>query len=845
MLKILFLVLRGWSSHQRARSIRAAWAALALAFALLTGVSPARASNLKVSAGSATPLATGVEADYTTSHLFVDEVAGDRAPITVFFDPQTLNVETAELYTNLNRRDRAAKDADGDGVEDGIKPPPGDGVTAGDDRHYYQALPMRNVAGGYQLTIMATRCGAYRLTARYRLNGDAPGTHRWYGSETNPQGILKRDHCLVISPRTARDVQLYEVNPLTIIATGTLPDQRGTFADLAAGLPAGKGPLFSLAYAKQLGVNMLWMLPIHADGIDGRQTNPETGKLYTIGSPYAVKNFFTVMPLLARGFTPGSTPLANDTAAGRDQAMADFQRFVKAADAQGVGVMLDAPFNHSAHDVELAAAGQKNWGSANTSETSEIRNVEARFFSRRGAYDLRAAGADSVAVAPDRFDFDKFNDVFDVYFGRYAALVPNTDPAQKDDYRNEGDWFDYSVGQENGEGAGNGHFDAVTQKVWRYFGDYVQFWLTQTGYPANESGASLDTTTGIDSLRADFGQGLPPPCWEFIINRARSRKWNLVFMAESLDGGPVTYRSARHFDVLNENILFGLHHARSTNDYRALFDDRRASYGAGLVLLNTSSHDEDNYKDPFEALLRFAVNSTVDGIPLISAGQEIGLRGTIVPPNDSDPAAGPPFGYDLYEKNFGKQIPQFKEFNSLMPLWREAARQDSDAAHLHNLYAAIGMARRSSPALRGANRVFLNLKDNTLHGQIFSIAKFERRNVGPKDQDVVLAFVNLVRGADVATPPGNAFDVNVDADHDGVNDFGIRPDHLYNVKNLAAYTAADPHRRDTFLWGAGRKGSDLLASGTPVQLHRVPSDKNGWASAPYEAQYLKLIDVTP
>jgi glycosidase len=796
---------------------------------------------LKVSAGSATPLATAVEADYSTSHLFVDEVAGDRVPITVFFDPQVLNVESAEIFTNLNRRDRAIKDADGDGIEDGIKPPPGDGVLASDDRNYYQALPMLGVAGGYRLTILATKCGAYRLTARYRLRGDPPGTHRWYSNETNAQGILKRDHALVVSPRTARDVQLYEVNPLTIIATGTAPDQRGTFADLAA----GRGPRFNLSYAKQLGVNMLWMLPIHADGIDGRQTNPATGRPYTIGSPYAVKNFFTVMPLLAKGFTPGNTPAANDTAAGRIQAMADFRGFVQAADAQGVGVMVDAPFNHAAHDAELGAAGQQNWGSASSTPTSEIRNVEARFFSRSGTYDRRASAAANIAVAPDRFDFGKFNDVFDIYFGRYAALVPTADPSQEFNYQSEGDWFDYSIGQEDAEGAGNGHFDALTQKVWSYFGDYVQFWLTQTGYPPNATGASLDSTAGIDGLRADFGQGLPPPCWEYIINRSRSRKWNLVFMAESLDGGHVTYRSARHFDVLNENIIFGLHHARTTDDFRALYDQRRASYGAALVLLNTSSHDEDNYKDPFEGLLRFAVNNTIDGIPLISAGQELGLRGTIVPPNDSDPNQGPPFGYDLYETNFGKQIPQFKEFNSLMPLWRAAARNGSDAAHLHNLFAAIGTARQSSPALRSTNRIYLNLKDNTVHGQIFSIAKCERRNASPQDQDVVFAFVNLVRGADVATPGSSAFNVDVDADRDGVNDFGIRPDRFYNVKNLAAYTEIDPHRRDTLLWGAGRKGSDLLANGIPVQLHRVPSDRDGWTNAPYEAQYLKLIDVTP
>ena len=69
---------------------------------------------------------------------------------------------------------------------------------------------------------------------------------------------------------------------------------------------------------------------------------------------------------------------------------------------------------------------------------------------------------------------------------------------------------------------GNGHLDAITQNVWRYMGDILQFWLTQTGYPQNQAGAALDLNTGIDGLRGDFGQGMPPRCWEYIINRTQA-----------------------------------------------------------------------------------------------------------------------------------------------------------------------------------------------------------------------------------------------------------------------------------------------------------------------------------
>ena len=63
---------------------------------------------------------------------------------------------------------------------------------------------------------------------------------------------------------------------------------------------------------------------------------------------------------------------------------------------------------------------------------------------------LRARGADDIAPAPDRFDFGKWQDVSDIYFGRYAALVVD---GLRDQYLNEGDWFDYSVGDENASNA--------------------------------------------------------------------------------------------------------------------------------------------------------------------------------------------------------------------------------------------------------------------------------------------------------------------------------------------------------------------------------------------------------
>jgi glycosidase len=614
-----------------------------------------------------------------------------------------------------------------------------------------------------------------------------------------------------VSPTKARNITMYELNAMNIGAQGTQPGQRSTFTDLYNG-PGSRSydPVtnrFNLQYAQNLGVNWLWFQPIHPIGVQNRLTDPGTGLPYAVGSPYSVKNFFQINPLLGKANT-------------RDAALQEFTNFIAAADAAGINVMLDEPFNHSAWDCELDAAGT-NYFAPTNQPTDVIANTEARFFSRTNEYDQRAFSAASVAQAPDRYDFGKWSDVADIYFGRYAALVANA--SQSGNHVSEADWFDYSLGDENSTGSGNGHFDHITRNVWRYFSDCILYWLDHTGCPANTPASQ--SGKGIDGLRADFGQGLPPQGWEYIINKVRSRKWDFVFMTESLDGGAVTYRSNRHFDVLNENLIFALQTAATASDYRNAFDSRRNSYGQSLVLLNNMSHDEQGYPDPFEALIRYMVCSTIDGAPMIFYGEELGISTY--------------FGFDRYQLNFGKTIPQFMNYNSLQPIFSPANRTYG-LDQLWPVYAAINQARQFSPALRSSNRYYLN-QTGTGNPQpsIFSVAKYQTANASPNFADVVFAFVNLDRNH---TNSGN-FNVNIT--QNSANLFGIKPARIYNVKNIAAYTAIDANRRNDWLWGSGVAGSNVLANGVSVTLNPVPTNSAGWSAAPFEAQYLKLYDVTP
>jgi hypothetical protein len=112
---------------------------------------------------------------------------------------------------------------------------------------------------------------------------------------------------------------------------------------------------------------------------------------------------------------------------------------------------------------------------------------------------------------------------------------------------------------------------------------------------------------------------------------------------------------------------------------------------------------------------------------------------------------------------------------------------------------------------------------------------------------VVLAFANIDRSAvqaDNFKLPGALATL-----------LGLQDTRTYNVKNIAAYEnpsiAGMTGRRDAWQWGGGYSGSQLKSSGFFVSLNRVPvtgtsnSDPGTWSSAPFEAQFLKLYDVTP
>jgi glycosidase len=749
------------------------------------GTTPDEYVTVPIAATSGPVLSiNGINADYGTTHVFVNELSNDAAPLTILFSPNASNVVEADVYSNLNRRNYANK-IGSNGLPEGIVPPDGNTIATGDTNHYYEAYAMSptSTPGQYSLTLYAQKTGVYRLTARFRLAGST--NWNWYSTNAPYSSGCRRDFVIVVSPKKALGAVIYELAVNNIDASGAASDgsQRSTFSDLT-----NVASRFNLNYVTNLGVNWLWLEPIHPRGVAG-----------SINSPYCVKNYFAVSPWMSRADT-------------RTAAMQEFQEFVAAADAAGVNVMLDEPFDHTAHDVELGGEGVEDFGGlgnpGNWQSTDLISNRVPEFFSAAGDYCVQATDANDIAVAPDRGDFGKWADVSDVFYGDYAALVCQN-PQDNNNYLNTGDWFDY----------GTNSFNYVARGVWKYFADAILYWLNQTGC-TNGLSAARQTSVGIDGIRADFAEGLPPQAWEYIINTVRCQKWDFVFLAESLDGGATSYRSSRDFDIINDGVLYDLRTAVSATNYQNIVNTERANYGRCLILWNTTSHDVGGYyTDPYMALVRFMASCTVAGAPHIFYGQELGTTES--------------FGFSAYSGD----VPDMFVYNSLMPAV-DAAVGNLRVDQLYPLYAAVGKARQSSPALQSANQIFLT--PTSSQPDIYAVAKFTTTNGSPNFSDVVFAFVNL----DLNNSHQGYFNVNIS--QNGSNIFGIKSGRVYNVKNIAAYEGMEPSRRSDWLWGTnGIAGSTLLANGVFVSLNSVPTTAAGWTNAPFEAQYLKLYDVTP
>ena len=743
-----------------------------------------------------------LNADYTTTKLFIDEIAGESEQIVATFEPNDSDVTAVEIFSNLDRRDYVDVDYTNkhiaaDGYPDGIRPPDGNLISTNDTGAYFRAYRMHGQGGGsYIWTGTVSRCGAYRLTARYQTTGMAPNTWNWYSSGG------RRDHAIVVSPEKVHQLTMYELNTLTVEATDNTEAGRSTFVDLLGSAEGDSDGFdhFNLDYLNFIQANCLWFQPIHPNA-------NERGDDYTPGSPYASRDYFAVTPYM------GSA----GTAAG---AMNEFTNFVSHCDSYTgsvgtINVVLDGVFNHTSWDAEMGQGGvdlgftataTDRIGSTRPSWYSLITDYGSPATWYTGPYD------NNFAMAPDRGDFGKWPDTTELFFGRYSSLVRHN-PQDNGDYLNEDDVYDV---------AG---MSTATMDLWRYFAYYTEYWLKKTGHAGTNLFVQSQDDKGIDGLRCDFGQGLPPQAWEYIVNRTRSKKWNFVFMAETLDGGVPGYRSNRHFDILNENLVFQFTqaHINDSTDVVSALETRRSAYNGGAVLLNLTSHDEvlpDN--DTWLTASRYGAVSTVDGVPMVFYGQEQGIQNY-----NADPSYWYYDGFETdHEVNFGKYIPHFKQWNRLS-VWENPP---PDATGLAQWYGRVNWARLNSPALQSPNRYFLNKVGGGAEARILAVAKYETPSGSPASNDVVLAFSLLLRHGEAHAAASARYNLQPAWDL-----MGMDTGKFYNVRNLASSDAV------SYVWETNTAGTALYNDGIWVNL---PADTGSSIITNDGAlvQYLRVIE---
>ncbi|MDA3926294.1 MAG: hypothetical protein PF904_16490 [Kiritimatiellae bacterium] len=735
-----------------------------------------------------------LDADYTTSKAFIDERTSESVGVIVKYTLNGLTASDVELFTNLGRRDLADVDyssalISADGYADGISPPNGNLITTSDSGAYYTAFAMTDMGNGvYQWSGSVDKCGAYRLTGRYHGSGQSGTTWSWYGDDG------KRDHAVVISPTKVHAMTLYELNALTINADSASEAGRSTFADLS-NPNNGK---FNLNHMNFLQANCLWFQPIHPSSITTR--GDSSG--YTPGSPYATRDYFAVSKWYGAAGTEAS-------------AMTEFTNFVAECDSYDgsvgtVNIILDGVFNHTSWDAKFGQGGVDLGFCSNKDDS--IGSSRPGWYSHTNDYGNAATYYNGVydndfAVAPDRSDFGKWNDAADLFFGNYAALVVNQ--ADNSPIYNEDDWYDYS-------GMSND-----TKDLWKYFAYYADFWLDKTGHPGNNNGDGSQDDLGIDGLRCDFGQGLPPQFWEYFINHTRSLKWNFIFMAETLDGGIPGYRSNRHFDILNENIVFQFKSMTQTSEFKDAYESRRNSYNGGSILLNLTGHDEEMpFSDAWKTASRHGCNSMIDGLPMMFYGQERG----IIPATST--SGGASQGFELFELNFGKYIPHFKQWNKAT-YWDNPPASSTD---MDQWYGRVNWARLNSPALRSMNRYFLSRTAGGDNAKILAAAKYEQPGIGPvAGNDVVLAFALILD--DAHTPASDTYDLK-----EPWGALGLDTEKRYNIRNVASSDASK------FVWSAPRSGQDLYDNGIWVSL---TADSGGSITDDGTlVQYLRVVEVS-
>lgn len=295
------------------------------------------------------------------------------------------------------------------------------------------------------------------------------------------------------SPDWLRDAVIYEVFPRVFSPQGNF-----------------QGVIPQLDRLKELGVTVIWLMPIHPQG--------ELKAKGSLGSPYAVRDYDAINPNYG---TPD-----------------DLKQLVDAAHKRGMKVFIDIVANHTAWDSTL------------------------------------------IKQHPDWFRRDAA--------GRIVPPNP--------------DWVDVA------------QLDYTKPALREYMSGMLVRWLREYQ---------------LDGFRCDYAVGVPRDFWESLRPQLDRVRPGLAFMAEADEPTFLT----RAFDI---DYAWDFYHAMSAvlsgrapaSSVREVWERAEAKYPRGALRLRFSdNHDQLRATGQFglpAALAASAVMFTLDGVPLLYNGMEVG-----------------------------------------------------------------------------------------------------------------------------------------------------------------------------------------------------------------------------
>lgn len=391
---------------------------------------------------------------------------------------------------------------------------------------------------------------------------------------------------------------IYQVFPriLTNMAEGCVPD--GTYEQNRSGKLNDYTPKL-IRSIKDLGANCIWFTGIiecatktafPEAGIPADNPNVVKGEA---GSPYAIKDYYDVCPVLA------SSP---------EKRMKEFEELVKRVHKEGMKMLIDFVPNHTARQYhsDVAPSGIRDFG-ADDDFNFFFRPENNYYYITNQQFSpdfpLDAEGTTPYIEFPAKATG---NDCFTAFCGRndwYETVKLNYGK----DY---GDWSE--------------HFQPVPD-TWLKMLHILRYWCSK----------------GVDGFRCDMVFMVPQPFWHWVIPQVKKDYPDTIFIGEIYDIG--LYRPFLdycHFDYLYDKVnlydtLVGIQ--KSNYSAAQLTGCWQTVEGIGDSMLNfLENHDEVRFGsrayagDPTLVVPSLVVSSMIGRGPfMIYYGQELGESATV------------------------------------------------------------------------------------------------------------------------------------------------------------------------------------------------------------------------